>query len=95
MPNKIVGDRGKELLAESKSIMANDYGILCNSIGVRNLQANTIFERGHQTIGNVMCNFTIQQMDLDNGNPWGGILSYTMFARWSKVYTATQHTGIW
>ena len=34
----------------------------------------------------------IQQMDLDNENPWGGILSSTLLAIWSTVHTTTQHT---
>ena len=51
-------------------MMANDYGIPCNSISVRNPQANAIVEIVHQTIGNVMSTFTIQQIDLDNDNPW-------------------------
>ena len=36
LPNKITVDRGKELLAEFKMMMENDYGIPCNSISVRN-----------------------------------------------------------
>ena len=35
-------DRGKGLIAESTTMMANDYGILFNSISVRNTQANAI-----------------------------------------------------
>ena len=31
-------------------------------------------------------------MDLDDENPWEGILSSTMLAIWSMVYTTTQHT---
>ena len=30
-------------------------------------------------------------MDLDNENPWEGILLSTMFAIWSTVHTATQY----
>ena len=52
-------DRGKELLAGFKIMMANDYGIPCNSISVRNLQINAIVERVYQTIGNIICIFTI------------------------------------
>ena len=58
-PNKITEDRGKEFLVEFKTIMANDYGILCNSISVRNLQANAIVESVHQTIGNIILTFKI------------------------------------
>ena len=49
--------------------MANDYIIPFNSISVRNAQANKIVERVHQTIGNIILTFKIQQMDLDNENP--------------------------
>ena len=53
-------------------MMAIDYGIPCNSISVRNPQANAFVERVHQTIGNIIRTFKIQEMDLDNENPWEG-----------------------
>ena len=34
--NSIIVDRGKELLSVLKSMMANDYGISCNSINTTN-----------------------------------------------------------
>ena len=73
-------------------MMENDYGILCSPISVRNPQAHAIVERVHQTIGNIIRTFNIQEMDLDNENPWEGILSSTMFAIRSTVHTTTQHT---
>ena len=73
-------------------MMVNDYGILCNLISVRNLQANAIVERVHQTISYIIHAFKFQQMDLDNENPWKGTLSSTMFAIRSMVHTTTQHT---
>ena len=72
--------------------MANECRILCNTISLRNPQANAIVEIPHQTIGNINLTFEIQQMYLDNENPWEGILSSTMFAIWSTVHTTTQHT---
>ena len=69
LPNQITVDRFKELLANIKTMMANDYRIRCNSISVRNPQANAIVERVHQTIGNIIRTFKIQQMELDNENP--------------------------
>ena len=45
----------------------------------------------HQTIVNIMHIFKIQQMNLDNENPWEGILSSTMFGIHSKIYRTTQH----
>ena len=37
LPNKIIADKGKERLAEFKTMMTNDDGIPCNSIRTRNL----------------------------------------------------------
>ena len=36
LPNKITVDRCKEVLAKFQTMMANDFGIPCNSISVRN-----------------------------------------------------------
>ena len=62
-------DIGKEVLIIFKTMMTNDYGILWNSISIRNPQANSIVERVHQTIGNITFTFKIQQTDFDNENP--------------------------
>ena len=47
LPNKIIIDRGKDILADIKTMMANDYGIQCNSISARSTQANAIDERAY------------------------------------------------
>ena len=75
-----------------KTMMVNDYGILCSPISTRNSEANIIGERVHQTIGNIIRTFKIQQIDLDNENPWEGILSSTMFVMQSSVHTTMQRT---
>ena len=59
LPNKITVDKGKELLADFITMMGNYYGIPCNSISIRNPQANAIVESAHQTIGNIICAFKI------------------------------------
>ena len=61
-------------------MIANDYGIPCNSISVRDPQANAIVERAHQTIGNIIYTLKIQKMDLNNAIPWEGILSPIVLA---------------
>ena len=68
-------------------MMANDYRIPCSPTSTRNPQANKIVERVHQTIGNIICTFKIQEMDLDNENPWEEIPSSAMFAIWTMVHT--------
>ena len=42
-----------------KTVMANDNGILYDSISIINPQANAIVERVHQTIGNSIRDFNI------------------------------------
>ena len=44
LSNKKYVDRCKDFLAEFKTMMANDYGIPCNCIRVRIIQANIIVE---------------------------------------------------
>ena len=72
-------------------MMIYDYRIPYSPISVRNPQANAIVERGHQIIGDSICTFKIQHMDLDNENPWEGVLLSTMFAIQSMVHTTTKY----
>ena len=94
LPNKITVDRGIKLLAESKTMIASDYRITCNPINTRNSQTNIIMESVHKTIVDIIHTFKIQEMDLDNENPWEGILTSTMFVIWSTVHTTTQCTPL-
>ena len=71
-------------------IQAN-YGITVKLITSRNPQANSILERVHQTIGNIIRTFKVQDMVLDDENPWDGILASTMFALREMVHTTTQY----
>ena len=52
-----------------------DYGITVKSITSRNPQVNAILERVHQTIGNIIRVFKVQDMILDDEKPWDGILA--------------------
>ena len=79
-------------MAELKTMMANDYGMLCNSISLKNPQANAILEGVHQTIGNIIHTFKIQEIDLEDENSWEGILSSTILIIRSTVHTTMQHT---
>ena len=91
-PSVITLDRGKEFMAEVTKMIKNDYGIKKRPITVRNPQANSIIERVHQTISNIIRTFAIYDTTVDMEDPWSGILSATMFAIRSTVHTTTQHT---
>ena len=49
-------------------MMANDFGIPCDSISVRNRQANLNMERVHQTIGNPHANANMERVHQTIGN---------------------------
>ena len=85
-------DRGNEFLAEFREMIINDYSITVKPITSRNPQANAILERVHQTIGNIIRTFKVQNMVLDDENPWDGILASTMFALRATVHTTAQYT---
>jgi hypothetical protein len=53
-------------------------------------QANAILERVHQTIGNI--NRTYSKENLDEENPWGGILAAMIFAVRATYHTTMQAT---
>ena len=91
-PSVITLDRGKEFMAEVTKMIKNDYGIKKRPITVRNPQANSIVERVHQTISNILRTFEIHDTTVDDEDPWSGILAATMFAIRSTVHTTTQST---
>jgi len=69
-PTKIILDRGNEFLAKFKTLIEDDYGITIKPITAQNPQANAILERVHQTIGNIIRTMKVQDMVLDDENPW-------------------------
>ena len=91
-PEKVIMDRGKEFLAEFADMIEKDYGIKLKRITARNPQANAIIERAHQTIGNVLRTFQVQNTILDKDDPWSGILAATVFEMGAIVHTTPQDT---
>eukprot|EP00957_Ditylum_brightwellii_P156363 11901244-Ditylum_brightwellii.AAC.1 len=70
----------------------DEYGIRRKPITTTNPQANSIVERSHQTIGNLLCTFEPGSANLDPKDPWSGILSTIMFALWSTIHTTHKAT---
>jgi hypothetical protein len=69
----------------------NDYGIKRKVISTRNPQANAIVERAHQTLGNLIRSFQLQDKPYyDPDDPWGGILTAVAFALRSTYHTTLQ-----
>ena len=88
----IVMDRGSEFKAEFYSMITTDYNIKPKVITTRNPQANAIIERVHQTIGNILRTFNVNETVLDKDDPWSGILSATAFAIRNTVHTTLAST---
>ena len=86
-PTQINIDRGSEFMAEFAKMVRDDCGIKRKPITTRNPQANSMIERAHQTIANIIR--TVSRDDLDESDPWSGVLAATMFA-----LRATHHTTL-
>jgi transposase InsO family protein len=92
-PTQVIFDRGSEFIGHDfKQMLTEDYGIKKKPITVRNPQANSIIERVHQTIANLIRTFELEDNYLDNDDPWAGILSATAFAIRSTYHTTLQAT---
>ena len=89
-PTQIIFDRGSEFMAEFAEMVVKDYGIKKKPITKRNPQANAIIERIHQTLGNILR--TMDRENVDEEDPWSGVLSAAMFALRSTYHTTTQAT---
>ena len=75
----LILNRGNEFLGEFTRMVECDYGIKRKPTTTRNPQANSILERIHQTIGNMICSFQVGTLEIDEQDPWSGILAATMF----------------
>ena len=92
-PTQMIFDRGNEFKAEVAEMITKDYGIKKKPISTRNPQANVIVERVHQTIGNMIRTFELYDNDeLDDDDPWSGILTAVMAAVRSTYSTTMQAT---
>ena len=91
-PSVITYDKGTEFKAEFADMVTDDYGISKHGASKRNPQANSIIERIHQTIGNMIRTFQVHNNYLDEKNPWDGILAATMFATRATYHTTLQAT---
>jgi len=93
-PSLITLDRGSEFIGHDfRDMCVNDYGIKRKVISTRNPQANAIVERAHQTLGNLIRSFQLQDKPYyDPDDPWGGILAAVAFALRSTYHTTLQAT---
>jgi hypothetical protein len=81
-PSLITLDRGSKFIGQDfRDMCVNDYKIKRKVISMQNPQANAIVERAHQTLGNLIRSFQLQDKPYyDPDDPWGGILAAVAFA---------------
>jgi len=88
---QVILDRGREFMGEFTRMLKEDYGLRKKPITARNPQANAILERAHQTLGQMLRTYEVQ--DLDNvDKPLNGILAAICFALRATTHT-TLHTS--
>ena len=89
-------DRGSEFAAEVKETLRDEYGIKRKVITSRNPQANSIVERVHQTVHNMINSTEIHgKKDLDAMGGtlgWSGVLAAVRRAVNATVHTTTLAT---
>ena len=86
-PQHVINDRGTEFMAEVHDMLTNEYGCDVNRITTRNPQANAIVERVHQTIGNMIRTWLVDDPELDEKDPFSGLLSAVAFATRATIHT--------
>eukprot|EP00957_Ditylum_brightwellii_P151812 11560274-Ditylum_brightwellii.AAC.1 len=85
-PQKAILDRGTEFMKDFITLIQDEYGIKRKPITTRNHQVNSIVERAHITIGNLLHTFEPGSAKLNPEDPWIRILlSTVMFALWSTM----------
>ena len=91
-PDKIIFDKGTEFMREFAEMIENDYGIAKHGSNKRNPQSNSVLERIHQTIGNMVRTFEITEQEVDEDDPWSGLLAAVMFATRATYHTTLKAT---
>ena len=81
-------DCGIKFVAEFAKMCQNDYGLKSKPITTRNPQSNSIIGRINKTIENIIRTFDVS--NIDNNDPWSGILAATMFAVRATYHTTLQ-----
>eukprot|EP00957_Ditylum_brightwellii_P010633 805131-Ditylum_brightwellii.AAC.1 len=79
-------------MAEFTEMITSDYWVKKKPITARNSQVNSIIERIHQTIDNIIRSFDVHDTSIDEKDLWTTILSAVRFAIKATVHTTMQAT---
>jgi hypothetical protein len=90
-PEFITFDNGPEFKAEFGDLLRKEYpNIKIKPSSKRNPQAsNAILERAQGTIGNMIRTYQVEGIDLDEDDPFAGLVLSVSFAVQSTMYNTT------
>jgi hypothetical protein len=91
-PTEVVMDRGVEFMGEVQRSLKSQYGARIKLITTRNPQANSMVERAHQTVGNMIRSQNIKSRDDLEGGDWTGVLNAIRFAMRATLHTTMRAT---
>ncbi len=91
-PVKVTFDRGSEFMSDFAQMVQEDLGLKKKPTTVKNPQENAILEIIHQTLGNIIRTFEMQEVWVDEKDPWSGPLAAAMFATRATYHTTLQAT---
>jgi hypothetical protein len=85
-PEFITFENGPEFKAEFGDLLRREYpNIKIKPSSKQNPQANAILERAHGTIGNMIRTYQVEGIDLDEDDPFAGLVLAVSFAVRSHI----------
>jgi hypothetical protein len=88
-PIQVTFDNGSEFKSVFKE-MCENLGIKCRPTTSYNPQGNSVAERIHQVMGNVLRAFELEERELDPDDPWNEFLQACVFGIRSTFHTTLQ-----
>ena len=90
-PRKVIFDNGNEFKKDFLPLL-RDFSIKPTPTTIKNPQANSILERVHQVLGNMLRTKDLQTHDFDDVDPWSDLLASVAWAICSTHHTTLQAT---
>jgi transposase InsO family protein len=90
-PRKIIFDNGPEFKKDFRHIF-KDYGVKTKPTTIKKPQANSILERVHLVLANMLRASNIANLQLSTEDPWTEVLASVAYAIRSTYHTTLQAT---
>ena len=90
-PRNVIFDNGNEFKKDFLPLL-RDFSIKPTPTTIKNPQANSILERVHQVLGNMLRTKDLQTHEFDDMDPWSELLASVAWAIRSTHHTTLQAT---